>query len=103
MNSFLGLYKYLIKDFNSQSYIDMTARCVVIDETDKSYKIRLLVDTDRKRVGQELWVKKCNIIARGYRRYGTKFCEKYNTEMTDVFCRSCSHVCLNKNDLLKKF
>lgn len=100
MNSFLGLYKYLIKDFNSQSYIKMTARCVVIDETDKSYKIRLLVDTNRKRVGQELWVKKDNITARGYRIIGTKFCEKYNSEMTDDFCRSCSFTCLNKNDLL---
>lgn len=99
MNQYVGIYRFFIKDFNTQELIGATARCVVIGETDKSYKIKLLTPIQRRTTGEELWIQKKNLIRRSYLIYGSRFCEKYNMEVAEQSCRACLQNCLTKIDL----
>ena len=53
MNQYVGIYRFFIKDIHTQELIGATARCVVIGETDKSYKIKLLTPIRRRMAGEE--------------------------------------------------
>lgn len=97
MNQYVGIYRFSIKDFNTQQLISATARCVVIGETDKSYKIKLLTPIQRRMAGEVLWIKKKNLIRRSYLVYGSRFCEKYNMEVAEQSCRACLQNCLDRN------
>lgn len=99
MNKFEGIYRFFIRDFKTQQLIGAIAKCVVIRETDKSYRIKLLTPIQRRMAGEELWVRKTNIIRRSYLIFGTRFCEKYNIEVAEQSCRACLQDCLTKMDL----
>ena len=62
MNQYIGIYRFFVKDFNKNELIPFTARCVVIGETEKSYKIQLLTHIQRKAIGDVLWIQKKNLI-----------------------------------------
>lgn len=102
MNQNAAIYKYFIKDFNTQKLIISFARCVIIGESEKSYKIRLLTPIQRRNAGSEFWVRKKSITDRSYLIFGTKFCEKYNIEVAEQSCRACLQKCLTKIDLQTK-
>ena len=99
MNQYVGIYRFFIKNFNTQELIGVTTRCIVIGETDKSYKIKLLTPIQRRTAGDELWIQKKNLIRRSYLIYGSRFCEKYNMEVSEQSCRACLQNCLTKIDL----
>lgn len=102
MNKFVGVYRFFIKDLKTQQLIKLTARCVVIKETEKSYKIKLLTPIQKRTVGEELWVRKTSVVCRSYLVFGTRFCEKYNMEVAEQSCRACLQNCLTKIDLNTK-
>lgn len=96
MNKHIGLYRHFVKDYDSQRLVAASVRCVVLDETDKSYKIKILRGIQRRDPGEELWVRKKSIIRRSYLILGTRFCEMYNMEVTEQNCLACVQNCLAK-------
>lgn len=97
MNEFAAKYKFLIKDYKTQQLVSATADCVVIAETNKSYKIRLLTPIQRRLPDEELWVRKKNIYCRSYLTYGTRYCNMYNQEVGERSCAACLCNCLERN------
>jgi hypothetical protein len=93
-----GLYKYFVKDFKSGQLLPYQVRCVVLGETDKSYRIRLLEPIYRRVCGSEFWVKKKNVL-RSYLRRGTMFCDEYNMEVVSQSCVACLRKCLTAEKL----
>lgn len=58
-----SLYIYFVKDFgNGGRLMRREARCTVIDESDKSYRIKLGEPIATRYEGDVIWVKKKNII-----------------------------------------
>lgn len=100
MNQYVGIYGFFIKDFNTQELKGAKAKCVVIGETDKSYKIKLLTPIQRRMTGEELWIRKKNLIRRSYLIYGSRFCEKYNMEVSEQSCHACLQDCLAKGKFI---
>lgn len=98
MNQYVGIYKYFVKDFRSQEFRSFVVRCVVVGETDKSYEIKLLTPIRRRAAGEKFWIKRKNLIRRSYLVYGTRFCEKYNMEVTEQSCCACIQDCLTKSE-----
>lgn len=96
MNQYVGIYRFSVKDFNTNQIIWSTARCIVLNETNKSYKIKLLTSIQRRISGDTLWVRKSSVVLRSYLIYGTSFCEKYNQQVSEQSCRACLQNCLTK-------
>lgn len=97
MNKYAGIYRFTIKDFYTQQLISATAKCVVVGETDKSFRIKLLTPIRRRMAGDELWIRKSNLVRRSYLIFGTRFCEKYNMEVAENSCKACLQNCLNRD------
>lgn len=98
MNQFVGIYRFSVKDFSNNQLIWSTARCVVLEETEKSYKIKLLTSIQRRTAGDTLWVRKTSVVRRSYLIYGTMFCEKYNQQVAEQSCRACLQNCLARDE-----
>ena len=97
MNHFAAKYKFWKRDFKKRTLISAKVDCVVIQETDKSYKIRLLEPIQRRLPNEEFWVQKKSICCRSYLTYGTRYCNMYNQEVSEQSCLACLHLCLERN------
>ena len=100
VNPLNALYTYSIKDFNNDRIIYGKARCLVIGESDKSYKIKLL-DCTNKHFGQdELMVRKKSIFLSYMDVNG--YCLKYQLEVPKQSCLACLQKCYQKQILINK-
>ena len=97
MNHFAAKYRFFTKDFKTQTLVSSVADCVVIAETDKSYKIRLLAPIQRRLPDEELWVRKKNVFSRSYLTFGTRYCNIYNQEVNEQSCQACLQPCVERN------
>lgn len=95
-----GVYIYFVKDFKNDKLVKQSSRCVIIGETDKSYRIRLTEATYDRWPGDELWVRKKSVI-RSYFNNETKICDTYNLTPADQSCRACLQRCQRRYDLLR--
>lgn len=55
-------YILKIKDWNRNCFNEYKIKCVVIDESETQYKIRILQPTHNRKAGEELWVRKHNVV-----------------------------------------
>lgn len=60
-------YILKIKDWNRNCFNEHKIKCIVIDESEKQYKIRILQPTHNRKAGDLLWVRKYNIILKEQR------------------------------------
>lgn len=93
-----GLYIYFVKNFSYDRLDRQTARCVIIKETDKSYRIRLTEFANGRFPGEELWVRKKSVV-RSYLNNQTKICDIYNLVPALQSCRACFRKCQRRYDL----
>ena len=56
-NTILGKYGYSVPKFDG-TFIRRESKVKIIDETDKSYKVKFLEFTDKRKPGDTAWVTK---------------------------------------------
>lgn len=100
MKEYNALYTYYARDFERGTYNRLTARCVVVGETAKSYHIRLVDLIQRRLPGEYLWVRK-KAIFRSLKDNLTGKCDNYDIEVTDDSCKACLQRCYRKTELYK--
>ena len=98
MKEYNALYIYFVKDFERGTYKRLTARCVVIGETSKSYHIRLIDVIQRRLPGDCLWVRKKSIF-RSLKDNVSGECDNYNIVVVDDSCRACLQRCYRKSEI----
>lgn len=90
-----ALYTHYVRDYEKGTFNRLQSRCVVIGETAKSYRIRLIDVIQRREPGEELWVRK-KAIFRSFYDNVTKRCEVYNLEVAEESCRACLQRCFRR-------
>lgn len=100
IGSYDGKYFYLVKNFATDELVRQSSRCLIIGETKKSYRIRLLEYTNGHFPDECLWVRKRS-VCRSYFNNETKTCEIYNLTPADQSCRACLQRCQRRYDLLR--
>lgn len=75
-----GTYFYLVKNFATDELVRQKSRCVIIGETKKSYRIRLLEYTNGHFPDECLWVRKKSIC----RSYFNNETERYATSIISL-------------------
>lgn len=96
-----GMYFYLVKNFATNELVKQKSRCLIIGETEKSYRIKLLEYSNGHFPDECLWVRKKS-VCRSYFNNETKVCEMYNLTPVEQSCRACIQHCQCKYDLLCK-
>lgn len=98
-------YRYGIKDFFNRNFKYGYARCKILAETEKSYKIELTQCTNRKNPGDQLWVEKKSICYIGHRNIVSGHCDLYPTmsTMPIELCLSCTNpaTCYNRGRIIQ--
>lgn len=98
MKEYNALYIYFVRDFKRGTYNRLTARCVVIEETAKSYYIRLIDVIQRRLPGECLWVRKKSIF-RSLKDNASGECDNYHIVVDDDSCRACLLRCYRKSEI----
>lgn len=93
-----GRYIYFIKNFNTDKLERRKARCVLLKQTPKSYRIRLVDATYDRKPDDVLWVRKKSVI-RSYLNNETGMCDIYNLNPAEQSCRACLQKCLKRYEL----
>lgn len=101
MKEYNALYTYFVRDFEKGIYNKLTARCIVIGETIKSYRIKLIDVIQRRLPGECLWVRKKSVF-RSMKNNESGKCDKYNIVVSDENCRACLYGCLEKTNMTNK-
>lgn len=101
MPTFDAIYRYCIKDFERDTFNAFRARCVIVGETDKSYKIRLHDSIYNRLPNEELWVRKKSIEVRSYLDKESDKCILYDICPNISSCRACLNKCLTRYNALK--
>lgn len=96
-----AIYHYFIKNFNTNGLEPRDARCVIIGETEKSYRIKLIEATYNRLPDEVLWVRKIS-VERSYLNNKTKICDIYNLSPAEQSCRACIQRCWRRYDLQRK-
>lgn len=96
-----ALYTYYARDFERGTFNRLTARCIVLSETAKSYHIRLIDLIQRRLPGEVLWVRK-KAIFRSLRNNVNGVCDIYDIEVKDESCRSCLQRCYRKVEIMRQ-
>lgn len=87
-----AIYTYYTKDFFNNTLIRHTSQCIIVGETEKSYKIRLIEATFNRWPNEIIWVRKKS-IQRSYFNNETKICDVYGLSPVDQSCRACLQQC----------
>lgn len=87
MKEYNALYTYCARDFERGIYNRLTARCVVVGETAKSYRIRLIDVIQRRLPGECLWVRKKSIF-RSMKDNVSGECDNYHIVVGDDSCKA---------------
>lgn len=95
-----ALYTHYVRDYERGTLRRLQSRCIVIGETAKSYRIRLLDVIQRRLPGEEFWVRKKSIFKSLYNNV-SKCCDLYNLEVVDESCRACLQRCLRRYEKRK--
>lgn len=98
MASYNALYQYLVKDFYNNKMRVCYRRCVVIGESLKSYRIRLLEPCRDRFCGDELWVRKRAVVLRSYLDNDTGVCSLYSLKPADASCKACLQKCYRRSE-----
>jgi hypothetical protein len=96
-----ALYTYFIKDYDRGTFNRFQARCRVIGETAKSYRIKLIDLIQRRLPDEELWVRKRSIFRSRFNN-ATKRCDIYNIEVREESCRACLQNCYRRYEMRHK-
>lgn len=57
-----AIYRYFIRDFNSNTLKPNEVPCLIVGETDRSYRIKLTRPINRRAANESFWVRKKSII-----------------------------------------
>lgn len=93
-----GIYEYTIKDFQRNELRRYNVPCKILDETGKSYFIKILYPTKFRTPDQKFWVRKKSVY-RSYRNNITLLCDKYNLVVSNKSCRAYLVRCFRKEEL----
>lgn len=96
-----GIYFYFVKNFTTDKLVRQSSRCLIIGETKKSYRIKLLEYANGHFPDENLWVRKKS-ICRSYFNNETKICDIYNLTPVELSCKVCLRKCWRRYDLLRK-
>lgn len=99
MVKFTAIYRYAYKNFSNGELVYQNARCYIISETAKSYRIKLVDSTTNHMRGDELWVKKSSIIKRSYYDAISGNCVILEVKAVRNSCFACIRECLTKTIL----
>lgn len=98
MKEYNALYTYFVKDFERGTYNRLIARCVIVGETVRSYRIRLIDVIQRRLPGECLWVRKKSIF-RSMKDNVSGECDNYHIVVRDDSCKTCLQRCYRKNEI----
>jgi Zn-finger domain-containing protein len=101
MKTYNATYFYMTKDFANNSFFRHRAQCVIIGETEKRYKIKLIESIYNRRYDEELWVLKKNVM-RSYLCNETERCEIYDLTPAVESCRACLQRCDRRYRMLER-
>lgn len=96
-----GTYFYFVKNFATDELVKQKSLCLIIDETEKSYRIRLREYANGHFPDECLWVRKKS-VCRSYLNNETKTCDIYNLTPAEQSCKACLQRCQRRYDLLSK-
>jgi hypothetical protein len=92
MKTYNATYFYLTKDFTNNSFFRHSAQCVIIAETAKCYRIKLLESIYNRRYGETLWVLKKNVLPSRLCNENN-VCELYDLTPANESCCACRERC----------
>jgi len=102
MSQYNAIYHYEVKDFYNNQLVRCKVRCLVIGETVKSYRIRLLEPCRNRMALEELWVGKKSIF-RSMLNNESGICDIYELSPADVSCRACLQKCYRRLEMEAKY
>lgn len=91
-----AIYTYYTKDFFNNTLVKHTSQCVIVGETEKSYRIRLIEATFNRCPNSVIWVRKKSIQLRSYYNNETKICDIYELSPVEQSCCACIQRCERK-------